>query len=159
MRKVVGVADLAISNSQDDYLITYSLGSCIAVVIYDPVVKVGGMLHYMLPESSLDAEKASKNPAMFADTGISLLFRQSYQYGTKKDNIVVKAVGGAQILDENGVFNIGKRNYVAMRKIFWRNNVMIAAEHVGGSVNRTVRLEMSTGRVFIKVSGLGELEL
>ncbi|MEN6483489.1 MAG: chemotaxis protein CheD, partial [Syntrophobacteraceae bacterium] len=61
--------------------------------------------------------------------------------------------------DENGVFNIGKRNYVAMRKIFWRNNVMIAAEHVGGSVNRTVRLEMSTGRVFIKVSGLGELEL
>ncbi|MCE5243952.1 MAG: chemotaxis protein CheD, partial [Desulfobacteraceae bacterium] len=95
----------------------------------------------------------------FADTGISLLFRQSYQYGTKKDNIVVKAVGGAQILDENGVFNIGKRNYVAMRKIFWRNNVMIAAEHVGGSVNRTVRLEMSTGRVFIKVSGLGELEL
>lgn len=159
MRKVVGVADLAISNSQDDYLVTYSLGSCIAVVIYDPVVKVGGMLHYMLPESSLDAEKASKNPAMFADTGISLLFRQSYQYGTKKDNIVVKAVGGAQILDENGVFNIGKRNYVAMRKIFWRNNVMIAAEHVGGSVNRTVRLEMSTGRVFIKVSGLGELEL
>ncbi|MEN6485419.1 MAG: chemotaxis protein CheD, partial [Syntrophobacteraceae bacterium] len=103
MRKVVGVADLAISNSQDDYLVTYSLGSCIAVVIYDPVVKVGGMLHYMLPESSLDAEKASKNPAMFADTGISLLFRQSYQYGTKKDNIVVKAVGGAQILDENGV--------------------------------------------------------
>ena len=159
MRKVIGVADLAISNAQDDFLITYSLGSCIAVVIYDPVVKVGGMLHYMLPESSLDAEKAAKNPAMFADTGISTLFRQSYQFGTKKDNIVVKAVGGAQILDENGVFNIGKRNYVAMRKIFWRNNVMIAAEHVGGSVNRTVRLEVATGRVFVKVSGLGELEL
>jgi chemotaxis protein CheD len=159
MRKVVGVADMAISNSQDDFLITYSLWSCIAVVIYDPVAKVGGMLHYMLPESALDAEKAAKNPAMFADTGISLLFRQSYQYGTKKDNIVVKAVGGAQILDENGIFNIGKRNYVAMRKIFWRNNVMITSEHVGGSVNRTVRLEMSTGRVFVKVSGLGELEL
>lgn len=159
MKRVVGVADMAISNKPDEVLITYSLGSCIAVVIYDPHVKAGGMLHYMLPESSMDAEKARKNPSMFADSGISMLFRQSYQLGTKKENLIVKAVGGAQILDENGVFNIGKRNYIAMRKIFWRNNVMVAAEHVGGSVNRTVRLEMSTGRVFVKVSGLGEIEL
>ena len=159
MRKVIGVADVAVSNSPDDVLITYSLGSCIAVVIFDPVVRVGGMLHYMLPESSLDTEKAKKNPYMFADTGIAFLFKQSYQYGTKKDNIIVKVVGGAQILDENGVFNIGKRNYVAMRKIFWRNNVMIGAEHVGGNVNRTVRLEMDSGRVFVKVSSLGEIEL
>ena len=159
MRKVIGVADVAVSNSPDDVLITYSLGSCIAVVIFDPVVRVGGMLHYMLPESSLDTEKAKKNPYMFADTGIAFLFKQSYQYGTTKDNIIVKVVGGAQILDENGVFNIGKRNYVAMRKIFWRNNVMIGAEHVGGNVNRTVRLEMDSGRVFVKVSSLGEIEL
>ncbi|NLI32978.1 MAG: chemotaxis protein CheD [Deltaproteobacteria bacterium] len=159
MKRVVGVADMAISNKPEEILITYSLGSCIAVVIYDPHVKAGGMLHYMLPESSMDAEKARKNPSMFADSGISMLFRQSYQLGTKKENLIVKAVGGAQILDENGVFNIGKRNYLAMRKIFWRNNVMVAAEHVGGSVNRTVRLEMSTGRVFVKVSGLGEIEL
>lgn len=159
MKRVVGVADMAISNKPEEILITYSLGSCIAVVIYDPHVKTGGMLHYMLPESSMDAEKARKNPSMFADSGISMLFRQSYQLGTKKENLIVKAVGGAQILDENGVFNIGKRNYLAMRKIFWRNNVMVAAEHVGGSVNRTVRLEMSTGRVFVKVSGLGEIEL
>jgi chemotaxis protein CheD len=117
------------------------------------------MLHFMLPESSLSPDKAKDNPAMFADTGIAALFRKSYQFGAKKDNIIVKAVGGAQILDENGVFNIGKRNYLAMRKIFWRNNVMIAAEHVGGSVNRTVRLEVRTGQIVVKVSGLGELEL
>jgi len=159
MRKIVGVADMAISNTPDETVITYSLGSCIAVVIYDPVARVGGMLHFMLPESSLSPDKARDNPSMFADTGIAALFKWSYQYGAKKDNIVVKAVGGAQILDENGIFNIGKRNYLAMRKIFWRNNVMIAAEHVGGSVNRTVRLEMKTGQVFVKVSGLGELEL
>jgi chemotaxis protein CheD len=159
MRKIVGVADMAISNTPDETVITYSLGSCIAVVIYDPVARVGGMLHFMLPESSLSPDKARDNPSMFADTGIAALFKRSYQYGAKKDNIVVRAVGGAQILDENGIFNIGKRNYLAMRKIFWRNNVMIAAEHVGGSVNRTVRLEMKTGQVFVKVSGLGELEL
>jgi chemotaxis protein CheD len=113
----------------------------------------------MLPESSMDREKARKTPAMFADSGILLLFRQSYQLGARKERLSVKAVGGAQLLDENGVFNIGKRNYLAMRKIFWRNNVMVTAEHVGGSVNRTVRLEMSTGQVFVKVSGLGEVEL
>ncbi|NLI82496.1 MAG: chemotaxis protein CheD [Deltaproteobacteria bacterium] len=159
MKRVVGVADMAISNKPEEVLITYSLGSCIAVIIYDPYVKAGGMLHYMLPESSMDKEKARKNPSMFADSGISSLFKQSYQLGARKENLIVKAVGGAQILDENGVFNIGKRNYLAMRKIFWRNNVMVTAEHVGGSVNRTVRLEMSTGRVFVKISGLGEIEL
>lgn len=158
-RKVVGVADLAISNSPDEILITYSLGSCIAVVIFDHAAKVGGMLHYMLPESSLDPEKAKKNPNMFADTGITQLFKQSYQYGARKENIAVKAVGGAQILDQNGLFNIGKRNHLAMRKIFWKNNVAIAAEHVGGVVNRTVRLEMATGRVFLKVAGGSEIEI
>ncbi len=159
MKRVIGVADMAISNNPEEVLVTYSLGSCIAIVIYDCRAKVGGMLHYMLPESSMDKEKAKKNPSMFADSGISLLFRQSYQFGTRKESLIVKAVGGAQILDENGIFNIGKRNYLAMRKIFWRNNVMVTAEHVGGSVNRTVRLEMTTGQVFVKVSGLGEVEL
>jgi len=159
MRKVVGVADMAVSNNVDEVLVTYSLGSCIAVIIFDPVARVGGMLHYMLPESSLDPEKAKQNPRMFADTGIATLFKQSYQLGARKENIVVKVVGGAQILDAAGVFNIGKRNYVAMRKIFWRNNVMVTAEHVGGVVNRTVRLDMSTGRVLLKVGGETEIEI
>lgn len=159
MRRIIGVADLAISDQPDDILITYSLGSCIGVVIFDPVAGVGGMLHYMLPDSSIDKEKASGKPAMFADTGIPMLFKSCYQLGAKKAQIIVKVIGGSQILDDKGVFNIGKRNYLALRKIFWKNNVMIAAEHVGGSVNRTVRLEMSTGRVFVKVSNSGELEL
>ncbi|MHC1745239.1 MAG: chemotaxis protein CheD [Syntrophobacteraceae bacterium] len=159
MKKIVGVADIAVSNDSSEDIITYSLGSCIAVVIYDPTVHVGGMLHYMLPESSMDPEKARKIPAMFADTGIPTLFKQSYQYGATKKNLIVKVVGGAQIMDENGVFNIGKRNYLALRKLFWKNNVMVTAEHVGGNVNRTVRLEMTTGRVILKVSGMGEFEL
>ncbi|MFZ2448389.1 MAG: chemotaxis protein CheD [Syntrophobacteraceae bacterium] len=159
MRKVVGVADMAVSNAPNEVLVTYSLGSCIAVVIFDPLARVGGMLHYMLPESSLDPEKARQNPWMFADTGIAMLFKQSYQLGAKKENIVVKVAGGAQILDPNGVFNIGKRNYLALRKIFWRNNVMVASERVGGTVNRTVRLEMGTGRVLLKEAGDSEIEI
>ena len=158
-RRVIGVADMAVSDSVDELLITYSLGSCIAVVIFDPVASVGGMLHYMLPESSLDPEKARKNPCMFADTGITHLFKSSYQIGARKENIVVKTVGGAQTLDPNGVFNIGKRNYLAMRKIFWKNNVAVSAEHVGGEVNRTVRLMMDSGRIFMKTGREAEVEI
>ncbi len=150
---------MVVSDSPEDLLITYSLGSCIAVIIFDPLASVGGMLHYMLPESSLDPEKAKKNPSMFADTGITRLFKNSYQMGAKKENIVVKSVGGAQMLDPNGIFNIGKRNYLAMRKIFWKNNVAIAAEHVGGEVNHTVRLEMDSGRVIVKVGTGSEIEI
>jgi len=159
MRRIIGVADMAVSDSQEELLITYSLGSCIAVVVFDPMASVGGMLHYMLPESSLDPEKAKKNPCVFADTGITHLFKNSYLMGAKKEHMVVKTVGGAQILDPNGIFNIGTRNYLAMRKIFWRNNVAIAAEHVGGENNRTVRLEMDTGRVILKVGTEAEIEI
>jgi len=159
MAIVVGVADMAVSSKAEETLITYSLGSCIAVITYDPVARVGGILHYMLPEATMDMDKAKKRPAMFADSGIPMLFKQSYQLGATKKNTIVKVAGGSQIMDENGVFNIGKRNYLSMRKIFWRNNVLVAAEHVGGSVNRTVRLEVATGRVILKVSGFGEMEL
>lgn len=159
MTRIIGVADMAVSNKADETLITYSLGSCIAVVIYDPVVRVGGMLHLMLPEAGMDMEKAKIKPAMFADSGIPVLFKQSYQLGANKRNAIVKIAGGSQIMDENGVFNIGKRNHLSVRKIFWKNNVVIAAEHIGGNVNRTVRLEIATGRVLVKVSGFGEIEL
>jgi len=157
-RIVVGVGDLAVSNKAEDEIITYSLGSCIGVVVYDPVAGVGGILHYMLPESSIDPEKAKNNPAMFGDTGIPLLFKSCYSLGAKKQNMIVKVAGGGNILDENGVFNIGKRNYMILKKLFWRNNVRITAEHVGGSVNRTVRLDIATGRCILKVSGEGEFE-
>lgn len=159
MRIIIGVADMKVSNQAEADLITYSLGSCIGVVVYDSVARVGGLLHFMLPESQIDPEKARKNPWMFADTGIPFLFKETYKYGAEKGRLIVKVAGGAQIMDDKGFFNIGKRNYAAMRKIFWRNNVLIKAEDVGGMVNRTVRLELSTGKVWMKTSGEGEREL
>lgn len=97
---VVGVADCRISTSTDVVLVTYALGSCIALMIHDPVAKVGGLLHYMLPESSLDQQKAHQNPFMFADTGIPLLFRSAYEQGADKRRLVVWAAGGAQVMDQ-----------------------------------------------------------
>lgn len=156
MKQIVGVADMKVSKNLKETLVTYSLGSCIGLVIYDPVVKVGGMLHYMLPDSTIDGDKARANPFMFADTGIPRLFRKSYALGAKKQRIRIFIAGGAEILDQKGFFNIGKRNYMALKKIFFRNNVLINKQEVGGNVNRTVRLELATGDIYVKTSGRKE---
>ncbi len=156
---IVGVSDMKVSNDPDATVVTYSLGSCIGVVVFDPVAKAGGILHYMLPESSLDDEKAKKNPYMFADTGIPSLFKAVYKLGAKKQRMKVAVMGGSQILDQKGFFNIGKRNHTALRKMFFKNNVMRDYEDVGGNSNRTVRVEIKTGDIFNKISGQGEVQL
>ncbi|MCK4389084.1 MAG: chemotaxis protein CheD [Desulfobacterales bacterium] len=155
MNIIVGIADMKVSDDPGVTLVTHSLGSCIGVAVYDPVVKAGGLLHYMLPESELDANKAKSKPLMFADTGIPILFKSCYKLGAVKGRMIVKLAGGSQVMDASGVFNIGKRNYAALRKIFWRNNVLIDGENIGGTVNRTMWLSIGTGEVTLKVSGQG----
>jgi len=159
MKLVVGVADMQVSRGPDDSIVTYSLGSCIGLCIYDPVARVGGILHYMLPESRISPEKAAANPYMFADTGIPALFKKAYLLGAVKGRITVRAVGGAQILDAAGLFNIGKRNILEMRKILWQNGVMLGHSEVGGTVNRTVTMEIATGEIALKTSGQGVTRL
>lgn len=150
---IIGVADMKVSNDSEAVLATYSLGSCIGLAIYDPIEKIGGLLHYMLPESSLDRVKAKKNPYMFGDTGIPLLFKEAYKFGAKKHRIKTIVLGGSQILDQKGLFNIGQRNFTILRKMFWKNNVMIDFQDVGGNVNRTLRLEIENGQAWLKTSG------
>jgi chemotaxis protein CheD len=94
----VDIADLKTSADPDAVIVTYALGSCIAVIVYDPVRKVGGMIHYMLPMSETSPEKAKERPAMFADTGIPLLFHTMYEMGCKKTDLIVKAAGGRRAL-------------------------------------------------------------
>lgn len=147
---VIGIGDCFVSNDPESILITYALGSCIAVVIHDPVSRVGGLLHYMLPESSLAIEKARERPYMFADTGIPLLFQHAYQMGAVKSRLEVAAFGGAQVMDANGTFNIGKRNHLALRKIFWKAGVLAHNEDVGGTVSRTVKLEIGNGQIVLR---------
>lgn len=154
---VVGISDLKVSSNPAESLITYALGSCIAVAVYDPAAKVGGLLHYMLPDSTLDAAKAKETPAMFADTGIPLLFKSCYKMGADKKRMVVKVAGGASILDESNFFRIGQKNIMAMRKLFWSNNVLIDAEDTGKNFNRTVRIDLGTGKFYIKRAG-GQME-
>lgn len=150
---VVGIGDCKVSDNPQTELVTYALGSCVGVMIHDPVTKVSGLLHFMLPESGIDREKARENPYKFADTGIPLLFHSAYAKGAEKSRLVVSVAGGAQMMDEAGLFNIGKRNCLAMRKIFWKAGVLVHAEDLGGMNSRTVRLEVNTGKVSLCVAG------
>lgn len=155
----VGIADLKVSQNPEDTLVTYSLGSCIGLAVYDPVVQVGGLLHYMLPDSSINKEKAATHPAMFANKGIPLLFKQCYSLGADKKRLIIKVAGASQIMENAGAFNIGKRNYAILRKMFWKNNVQIAGEDIGGNTNRTMYMEIGDGKINLKISKKGIIEL
>jgi chemotaxis protein CheD len=89
---------------------------------------------------------------MFADTGVPLLFEEMYKLSCRKADLIVKVVGGANIHDENGTFEIGRRNYVILRKMFWKVGVSVLAEDVGGSVSRTARLSLATGKTTVRRS-------
>ena len=150
---IVGIAEMVASNNQNVTLTTYSLGSFLGIAIYDPVVKAGGLLHIMLPDSTIDSVKAAKQPSMFVDTGVPALFRAAYQLRAEKHRMIICVAGGAQIMDSGGFFNIGSRNYDALGKLFAEHGLKIQAEQVGGMVNRTMHLNLATGEVRLKISG------
>ncbi len=150
---VVEVADLKVVDHPQGVIVTYALGSCIALCVHDPVAKVGGMIHYMLPHSKCSPAKAESRPAMFADTGVPILFREMFARGCRKKDLAVKVVGGGNLHDEKGTFRIGKRNYTLIRKLLWKNGIMIAAEDVGGRKSRTVRMFVEDGRVLVSSQG------
>lgn len=154
----VDISDLKVSDDPEQTIVTYALGSCIAVMVHDPVRVAAGMLHYMLPLSDISKEKAEARPAMFADTGIPLLFRTMYQLGCEKRNMIVKVAGGGSLYDDRGIFAIGQRNYTILRKMFWKSGVLISAEDVGGAKSRTARLHVASGRCTIHSQG-EEVEL
>lgn len=150
---VVGVADLAVSSNPSVVLTTYSLGSCLGITIFDPVTRVGGLLHAMLPDSTIDPVKASAQPAMFIDTGIPALFRAAYQLKADKYRVQICVAGGSQVMDGSGFFSIGKRNYDTLIKLLSQHGLVVRAEHVGGMVSRTVQMDLRTGEVKLKISG------
>jgi len=150
---VVGVADMAVSNDHGADLITYSLGSCLGITIYDPAAKVGGLLHIMLPDSSIDHAKAMSSPFMFVDTGVPQLFRAAYNLGAERQRLVMKVAGGAQMLDPGRLFNIGARNFQALMEILGRNGFAIQGLDIGGLASRTMKMDLNTGIVTIKSPG------
>ena len=153
-RVVVGLAELAVSNNANSILTTYSLGSCLGIAVYDPVARVGGLLHAMLPDSSIDPGKAQAFPGMFVDTGFPALIRAACQMRADERRLRIYAAGGVQIMDDNNVFNIGGRNCAALAEILQQRNLQARAQHLGGHANRTVYFAIGSGQVRLKISGL-----
>jgi chemotaxis protein CheD len=148
-RIVVGIGELAISDSPDDVIVTHALGSCIAVCLWDPQTRVAGLLHFLLPEAKLNPDRARRQPATFADAGIPLLFQAAYARGLDKQRCVVKLAGGADVAGLQGVsaLNVGKRNLLMARQILWQNGILVTAESTGGTFPRTVNLRAADGVV------------
>jgi chemotaxis protein CheD len=149
----VGISEMRVTNSMFDVLVTYSLGSCVGLTVYDPVALVGGMIHCMLPLSKIDPAKGAAQPYMFVDTGVPELLIAVYRLGAERKRLIVKVAGAASLLDEKGLFKIGERNYIVLRKLLWKNNILIEAEDVGGTAARTVYLYLDTGKTIVKSGG------
>ena len=153
-RVVIDISDAKVSDDPSDILVTYSLGSCIGVCLYDPVVHAGGMLHYQLPAAALDPARARDQPCMFADTGMAPLLHELLSMGAGKQRVRVILAGGADMAMGPHGFDIGKRNYLAIRRILWSSGMLIKAEDVGGTWARSLYLDMADGTVVVRSNGL-----
>lgn len=149
----VGMADLNICKSPD-VITTLGLGSCIGLTLYDPVTKIGGMVHYMLPDSK--QVRNNENIAKFADTGIEELLRKVVAAGANRQRLVAKIAGGAKMFETGGastIGNIGERNAEAAKQILRQNGIRLIAEDTGLNYGRTVELHCETGDFYIKSVG------
>ena len=149
----VGMADLKVAKAPDS-LITLGLGSCIGLTLYDPVTKIGGMVHYMLPDST--QLKNNTNIAKFGDTGIRELYNQMIKRGAVPRRMVAKIAGGAKMFEVSGLSNVGhvgERNAQQAKKMLRELQVPLVAEDTGLNYGRTVTLDCETGEFFIKAVG------
>jgi chemotaxis protein CheD len=145
------MADCRVSATQGDEIATYALGSCIGLAVYDPQTRVGGMLHFMLPDSSIGSE-GDRNPYKFADTGVPKLIEEVSQLGASKRRLEIWAAGAASMF-QGGGFEIGKRNHQALRKLLWKAGLLLQGEAIGGNQSRSVRLDIATGNFWVQESG------
>lgn len=149
----VGMADLNICKSPDA-ITTLGLGSCIGIAIYDPITKIGGLAHIMLPDST--KIRNNSNIAKFADTGITELVRRMVAAGANRRSMVAKIAGGAKMFEVTGtdaIGSIGMKNAIASRQKLRELGIRLIAEDTGLNYGRTVELHCATGEYYIKSVG------
>ena len=152
-QRVIGIAEMKVSDRPDDVLVTYSLGSCVGLTLYDREIGLGGQIHCMLPVSKIDPEKAMRTPCTFVDTGVPALMQAMFDLGASRKTLVAKVAGASNLLDRKGMFRIGERNYAMLKKVLLKNGIEIAGEHVAGTVARTMFLCISNGATYVKTLG------
>ncbi len=155
----VGMADYKVGRAPA-MIISYGLGSCIGVTLYDSVTKIGGLLHIMLPDST--QARSNENPAKFADTGIDIMLKDLLALGASRSRLIAKIAGGAQMFqfaNATDIMRVGQRNADAVKKVLGEFNIRLVAEDTGGNYGRTVQIDLETGSYKIKTIDKGEKEI
>lgn len=155
----VGIGDYKVGKAPST-LISYGLGSCIGVSLYDPKLKVGGLLHIMLPDST--QSRASENPMKFADTGFPMMLDDVLKLGASRFRLVAKMAGGAQMFafaSSTDIMRVGERNAEAIKNMLKKHNIKLLSEDCGGTYGRTVQIDLNTGAYKIKTVNAGEKEI
>ena len=149
---IVGIADMKMAQ-KGERLITYALGSCIGICLYDPQIKLAAMVHIMLP---INMEAGRKNTFKYADTGIRETLNQMVAKGAVKERITAKIAGGARMFEVNGgtLGSIGQRNSESVHQVLRRENIRLLWEDVGGKVARTMEFDSATGNGIIRSYGV-----
>ncbi len=158
----VGLAEYAVSRDPDDVLVAYGLGSCIGVVMTDPVSKLSGLLHAVLPKTTDGISSGEINPYKYVESGIESLIASLAKAGANPTSLIVRIVGGSNMImsaDSTRPFDIGTRNIEAARTTLTRLKMKITAAEVGGHTGRTVRVYVADSRVTVRVIGEKEREI
>jgi len=151
-KSVVCIADMKLA-SHGEELITYALGSCIGICLYDPQIKLAALVHIMLP---LNMEAGRKNPMKYADTGIRETIKQMEALGALRFRTIAKIAGGAkmfEVMGSGGFGNIGQRNIESVHMVLRAERIRLVAENVGGSIARTLSFHSATGEGLIRSYG------
>lgn len=150
----VGIADMKVAKS-DDTLVTYALGSCVGICLFDPVLKIGGLGHIMLP--SITETKTPSNEQRYADSCIPVMLREMEKLGCRKVRLTAKIAGGAKMFNIDGVraFDIGQRNIASVKKVLQDLGIRIVAEDTGLNYGRTVYFYTDSGQMLVKSFACG----
>lgn len=155
---VVGIGDMKLGR-QEGTIITYALGSCIGIALYDPMIKLGALVHIMLPERV----NSDANIFKYADTGVRETLRKLYAYGAVKHRLTAKIAGGAKMFDMKGkssaMGNIGERNAQMVKRVLMQEGIRIVKEDIGANYARTMSIDLATGMVLVKTFGRPELHM
>ena len=153
---VVGISDCKVSNDPSDTIVTYALGSCVGLVLYDPQARAGGLLHIMLPDSRFRSSSREFNPHMYADTGFYELIQSLVRLGASKLRLVAKLAGGANMLRHSSLLDIGQRNSEAVLGLLKTEQIPVFATSLGGTVGRSMQVHLDDGTTRVRLLGQGE---
>lgn len=149
----VDIGTMKVSKSLAEVLVTKSLGSCVGLTLFDPAVRIGGMINCLLPLAKIDPQNALTIPCMFVDTGVEAILGEMYALGAQRQNLVAKVAGAGSPLAGGQALGLGERNLASLREVLAKNGITIAKQDVGGTLARTLTLYLADGRTTVKTDG------